>query len=91
MPETDPPAPEIEAPQAEAGSRRISAVWLVPLLALLLALGVAWNTYARRGPTIEIVFDNAAGVTAGQTTDPLPRRRRRRGREPAALRRPRAR
>ena len=67
MPETDPPAPEIEAPQAEAGSRRISAVWLVPLLALLLALGVAWNTYARRGPTIEIVLDNAAGVTAGQT------------------------
>ena len=68
MPETDPPAPEIEAPEAEGKSRRISAVWLVPLLALVLALGVAWNTYARRGPTIDIVFDDAAGVTAGQTT-----------------------
>src|SRR5512134_1272092 len=68
MPETDPPAPEIEAPAAEARSRRISAVWLVPLLALVLALGVAWNTYARRGPTIDIVFDNAAGISAGQTT-----------------------
>ena len=68
MPETDPPAPDIEAPEAEGKSRRISAVWLVPLLALVLALGVAWNTYARRGPTIDIVFDDAAGVIAGQTT-----------------------
>jgi len=68
MAETDPPAPEIEAPEAEGRSRRISAVWLVPLLALILALGVAWNTYARRGPTIDIVFDDAAGVTSEQTT-----------------------
>ncbi len=68
MPDTDPPAPDIEAPEAEGKSRRISAVWLVPLLALVLALGVAWNTYARRGPTIDIVFDDAAGVIAGQTT-----------------------
>jgi len=67
MPETDPPAPEIEAPETGRG-RRVSAVWLVPLLALLLALGIAWTTYARRGPTIDIVLDNAAGIAAGQTT-----------------------
>lgn len=67
MTDTAPPAPEIEAPKPEAGWR-LSAVWLVPLLALVIALGVAWKTYSDRGPTIEIVFDNAAGVTAGQTT-----------------------
>jgi paraquat-inducible protein B len=67
MPETEVPAPEIESPKAET-SRRISAVWLVPLIALVLALGVAWRTYSERGPLITITFENAAGVEAGQTT-----------------------
>lgn len=67
MPETDPPAPDIETPAPESGWR-LSAVWLVPLIALVIALGVAWKTYSERGPTIEIVLDNAAGVEAGQTT-----------------------
>ena len=40
----------------------------MPLIALVIALGVAWKTYSERGPTIEIVLDNAAGVEAGQTT-----------------------
>ena len=54
MPETEPPAPEVDAPRTETS--RVSLVWLVPLLALLLALGVAWRTYSERGPLIEIVF-----------------------------------
>ena len=69
MPEAEPPAPvpepEIDAPSAETS--RLSLVWLVPLAALLLALGVAWRAYSDRGPLIEIVFQNAAGVEAGQT------------------------
>ena len=48
MPETDPPAPEIEAPRRRPLATHL-AVWLVPLLALLLALGVAWRTYAGAG------------------------------------------
>ena len=67
MTDTPPPAPEIETPKPEAGWR-LSAVWLVPLIALVIALGVAWRTYSDRGPIIEIVLDNAAGVEAGQTT-----------------------
>lgn len=67
MTETMPPAPEIDTPKPESGWR-LSAVWLVPLIALVIALGVAWRTYSDRGPTIEIVLDNAAGVEAGQTT-----------------------
>lgn len=71
MADTDPPGriapPEIEAPRPDS-SRRVSAVWLVPLLALVIALAVAWRTYNERGPLITITFENAAGVEAGQTT-----------------------
>ena len=46
---------------------RISIVWVIPLVALLIALAVAWQSYADQGPVIEISFDNAAGVTANET------------------------
>ncbi len=72
MAEAEPPAPArepvpepvIDTPSTDS---RISLIWLVPLAALLLALGVAWRAYSARGPLIEIVFENAAGVEAGQT------------------------
>lgn len=60
--------PVIETPKSEPSSRRISAVWLIPLIALAISLAVAWRSYNDRGPTIEIVLDSAAGVTAGATT-----------------------
>jgi paraquat-inducible protein B len=65
---TDAHEPRIEMPKAEPRSRRISAVWLVPLVALAISLFVAWQSYSSRGPTIEIVLDNAAGIEAGKTT-----------------------
>lgn len=46
---------------------RLSWVWLVPVIALAVALGMAWQTFADRGPLIEIRFDNAAGVAKGET------------------------
>jgi paraquat-inducible protein B len=67
MPESNPPDPVVEAAEPETG-RRISAVWLVPLLALILALAVAWRTYSERGPMIEILFDDASGIEEGQTS-----------------------
>ena len=57
-------------------------------LALLLALGVAWRTYSERGPLIEIVFQNAAGVEAGQTAVRFRDVKVGIGREDRALRRP---
>ncbi len=48
--------------------RRISIIWLVPLVALVVAVGVAAQSYANRGTLIHISFTNASGIEAGQTT-----------------------
>ena len=42
-------------------------VWVVPLLTALIAVWLAWDTYSKRGPTITISFQTAAGLTAGQS------------------------
>jgi paraquat-inducible protein B len=48
--------------------RNLSVVWLVPVVALIISLGIAWQTYAGRGVQIQIAFQNASGVVAGETT-----------------------
>ncbi|MBJ3761161.1 MCE family protein [Maribius pontilimi] len=45
----------------------ISVVWVVPIGALLISLGIVWQTYADKGPLIEVTFPNAAGVRADET------------------------
>ncbi len=62
-----PPLPQIEAGPASVW-RNLSVVWLVPVLALAVALGIAWQAYSERGTLIEIRFENAGGVVAGETT-----------------------
>jgi len=52
---------------AETVSNRFSLVWLVPLIALFLTLGVAWKAQSDRGPLIEIVLKSATGVEEGKT------------------------
>jgi len=42
-------------------------VWLLPLAAVLFAMFVLWRAYVDRGPLIEISFENAGGVEAGET------------------------
>ena len=48
-------------------SARVSLTWLLPLAALLFAAWVLWQSYAQRGPLVEIQFDKAGGVVAGET------------------------
>ncbi|KUJ80499.1 paraquat-inducible protein B [Ruegeria marisrubri] len=48
--------------------RNLSLVWLVPVLALAVSLGVAWKAYRDRGVLINITFANAAGIVEGETT-----------------------
>jgi paraquat-inducible protein B len=47
--------------------QRISVVWLIPILAALVAIGIAIQRILSEGPTITIVFKSAGGVEAGKT------------------------
>ena len=55
-----------DIPTAAVRPRRLSTTWLIPLLALAI-IGVLILTQVRRerGPTIEIRFNDAAGLTPG--------------------------
>lgn len=61
------PAPMDVRPAKSKGAKRFSFVWLVPLIALAISLGVAYQNYAARGTIIEIIFDDANGIKAGET------------------------
>jgi len=57
-------------PQAAAvpkKRRRLSVVWIIPILAAVVALGIAVQRILSEGPTITIVFKAAGGVEAGKT------------------------
>ena len=59
-----------ELPQAlvvRPGRRRISIVWIIPVLAALVAIGIAVQRIRSEGPTITIVFNAADGIEAGKT------------------------
>ncbi|MFK7859510.1 MAG: intermembrane transport protein PqiB [Granulosicoccus sp.] len=49
------------------GTFRISLAWALPLAAVLFAGYVLWQSYSERGPLVEITFENAGGVKAGET------------------------
>ncbi|TCM84997.1 MlaD family protein [Rhodovulum steppense] len=61
-----PPETPIE-PARRSLVERLSIVWVIPAAALAIALGVAWNSYAERGPLLELVFETASGIRAGET------------------------
>jgi paraquat-inducible protein B len=58
-----------EPPLAHARHRhRFSLVWLIPIVAALIAAYLGYRTISERGPLITITFSTGAGLTAGQTT-----------------------
>ncbi len=60
--------PELPVHAARKGaSRGASVIWLIPIIALCIALGVAWQSYANKGRLIEISFENGAGILANTT------------------------
>lgn len=71
----DPQAPDDirldQLPQAEVVPHRsrlhLTAIWLLPLLAVLIGGWLVYQDYASRGPLIDVRFDNAAGIEAKKT------------------------
>lgn len=57
-----------EAPQAVVLDRaRLSIVWLIPLVAAIVAIYLAYWAWMEQGPTITITFESAEGLEAGKT------------------------
>ena len=46
---------------------RISPIWIVPAVAVLLGLWMLIDSYRNQGPEVEISFPTASGIEPGKT------------------------
>lgn len=49
------------------GIQLLTTVWMIPFIALIIALWLVYQYYAKIGPTIEITFKSSAGLVANQS------------------------
>ncbi len=47
--------------------RRVSVIWILPLVAVAIGAWLVWDTLSKQGPTIRVTFDTAEGLQAGQS------------------------
>lgn len=62
------PASPVRKTAARAAQAGVNVIWIVPIVALIVTLAIAWNAFRDRGSLIEIEFADATGITAGETT-----------------------
>src|SRR3546814_250563 len=67
--QTPPPsASGVDAPEVtRKKQRRISWIWLVPVVALLAGLSLVIRTWMEIGPEVSIEFNTAEGIEVGKT------------------------
>ncbi|MBM7067261.1 intermembrane transport protein PqiB [Actibacterium sp. 188UL27-1] len=58
---------ELPSPDFEQTRRGLTLVWIMPLLAVIVALGVVWRSYSDLGPLILVRFPDAAGIKVDET------------------------
>ncbi len=58
-----------DIPEVEESERVqvLTSIWMVPLIALLIALWLAWQYFSQLGPKVQIVFESSGGLKAGQS------------------------
>jgi hypothetical protein len=67
-PQRDPPVasrPSSFPAAVEKPKRRANWLWLIPFVALVVAVGLGWASWANRGPLIEISFREGHGLRPG--------------------------
>ena len=47
--------------------RRLSVIWAIPVVTIVIGAWLAWSTLSQRGPLITITFETAEGLQAGQS------------------------
>ena len=45
----------------------LTSIWIVPVVALIIAMWLAWQYYSQLGPEIRIIFPKNEGLQAGQS------------------------
>src|SRR5260370_37826395 len=58
--------PELKEPEIRR-RRRLSPIWILPIVAVLVATWLGYTAFADKGPTIAISFKTASGLEAGKT------------------------
>ena len=48
-------------------NRRLSLIWAIPVITLIVGAWLTWNTIEQRGPVITITFQTAEGLQANQS------------------------
>ncbi|WP_451981217.1 PqiB family protein [Azospirillum endophyticum] len=67
-PPVPPPPPPPHPPEVAVSTRRrLSFLWLLPLVAALIAGWLGWRWLEERGPQIVITFQSGDGLEAGRT------------------------
>ena len=61
-PDPAPPPAPVTPPR-----RGLSPVWIIPVVAALLGLWLAYKHFSEKGPEVTVTFENAEGIQAGKT------------------------
>ncbi|WP_022708066.1 intermembrane transport protein PqiB [Paracoccus zeaxanthinifaciens] len=67
-PQPPKPASPVRKTAARAAQAGVNVIWIVPIVALIVTLAIAWNSFRDRGTLIDIEFADATGITPGDTT-----------------------
>jgi len=45
----------------------LTSVWIIPIIALIVALWLAWQYFSQLGPKVEVIFDSGSGLKVGES------------------------